>query len=111
GDGTFGSRRDYRAAGNLESTAIGDVNGDGRPDLAIADSNLNSVSLFLNKGHGRFQVRRDYPTDFLAGDIAITDLNGDGRLDFATTADHTVSVLLNRPGLCNVQNVQGRKPA
>jgi hypothetical protein len=111
GDGTFGSRRDYRTAGDLESLAIADVNGDGRPDLAIADSNLDSVSLFLNKGHGRFQVRRDYPAGFLPRDIAIGDLNADGRPDFLTTDDHTVSVLLNRPGLCNVQNVDGRRPA
>jgi hypothetical protein len=111
GDGTFGSRRDYRAAGDLDTFAIGDVNGDGGPDLAFTDSNLNSVLLFLDKGHGRFEVRRDYPTDFLPGDIAIADLNRDGRPDFVTTADRTVSVLLNKPAVCNVQEVEGLKPA
>jgi hypothetical protein len=111
GDGTFGSRHDYRAAGDLGSLAIDDVNGDRRPDLAIADSNLNAISLFLDKGHGRFQRRRDYPTDFLPQDIAIADLNGDGRPDFLATATHTVSVLLDRPGLCNVQDVWGKRTA
>lgn len=111
GDGTFGSRRDYRGAGDTDSIGIGDVNGDGRPDLAIADASLSRVSLFLNKGHGRFQVRRDYPTDVLPVGIAVADLNGDGRQDFLTTTDRTVSVLLNKPGLCNVQEVQGMRPA
>jgi FG-GAP-like repeat len=112
GDGTFGSRSDYRAAGDFYSIAISDVNGDGRPDLAIAAvSNLYSVSLFLNKGQGRFQVRRDYRTDSNPGDIAIADLNGDGRPDVLTTNYSAVSVLLNRPGLCNVQDVQGMRPA
>jgi len=115
GDGSFGSRRDYRVAGNLVRLAIGDVNGDGRPDLAAADNASNAVSLFLNKGHGRFQARRDYAAgdpsrDVAASDVAISDLNGDRRPDFLTTNYSSVSVLLNRPGLCNVQDVWGMKP-
>ena len=111
GDGTFGSRRDYRVWGDLWSIAIGDLNRDGRPDLVASDSLLNGVSVFLNEGRGRFQARRDYPTGLLTGDVAISDLNGDGRPDLVTANDNSVAVLLNRPGLCDVQNVVGFKPA
>ena len=99
------------------SAAIGDLNGDGSPDLVVAESGVPStVSVFLNKGGGSFQPKLDYPTGRAAISVAIGDLNGDGKLDLATanTFALTVSVLLNRgdgsfepssttepePGLC-----------
>ena len=45
--------------------------------------------------------------------LAIGDLNGDGRLDLAATntyygpLENDVSVVINRPGLCNVQRLAG----
>lgn len=67
------------------------------------------VSVFLNRGDGRLQPRLDYPTRGTNVDIA--DVNGDGKADVVTSGTPIVSVLMNEPGLCNVQYVKGMTAA
>ena len=73
-----------------------DFNGDGRTDLAVANSGTNDVSVLLSNGDGTFQnqVRYavgDYPIALVAGDFT-----GDGRTDLAVAnaGSYDVSVLL-----------------
>jgi FG-GAP-like repeat len=40
--------------------AIGDLHGDGKPDLAVANANGNNVSVLLDNGDGTFQAHVDY---------------------------------------------------
>jgi hypothetical protein len=116
GNGTFRAKRNYRAGVDPESVAIGDLNADGKPDLAIGHSldppfaDAFTVSVLVNKGLGRFRARLGYPTGPSPVSVAISDLNGDGKPDLATANKYgnTVSVLLNAPGLCTVQRVRGR---
>jgi hypothetical protein len=49
GDGTFGTKTDYGTGSGTLSVAIGDLNGDGRLDLAAA-SDFDMVSVLLNTG-------------------------------------------------------------
>jgi FG-GAP-like repeat/PASTA domain len=116
GDGSFASKHDYRTERRPSSVAIGDLNGDGEPDLVTANDNSRTVSVLINRGDGSFEPRRDYPTGGEdRGDpnsVAINDANGDGKLDVIAANDNasvgsTVSVLIDRPGLCNVQYVKG----
>jgi hypothetical protein len=74
----------------------GDFNGDGRPDLAVADSGANEVTVLLNDGHGAFQNQVAYPVGYAPNRIVTGDFNGDGRLDLATAnyGSNDVSVLL-----------------
>ena len=101
GGGTFATKRAPFAAGEF---ALGDLNGDGRLDVVTGGSSVLSVS--VNAGGRRFAAAVDYPG---GGPIAIGDLNGDGRADVvAYDPDRgAVYVLLNTPGLCNVQGVGG----
>jgi FG-GAP repeat len=66
--------------------------------------------VLLNRGDGSFQAKLDYATGDFPFAVAIGDLSGDGKPDLATAnyyAD-SVSVLLNLPGLCTVQAVNGK---
>ena len=45
---TFATNVDFATGTNSLSVSIGDINGDGLPDLAVANLNSNSVSILLN---------------------------------------------------------------
>ena len=75
----------------------GDLNGDGKPDLVVANYSSNTISVLLGNGDGTFQPKVDYaiggsgPTA-----LALADLNGDGKLDVVVVDNDTsnISVLL-----------------
>src|SRR5205809_580091 len=80
---SVGVRLDFATGAGPYWAAIGDLNGDGKPDLAVANYNANTVSVLLGNGAGGFGAK----TDDLTGPIpiagAIGDVNGDGRPDLA----------------------------
>jgi VCBS repeat protein/PASTA domain-containing protein len=88
------------------SVAIGDLNGDRKADLAVT-SRIHAVSVLVNVGDGRFRKQLDYGTGYPRAP-AISDLNGDGKRDLVVANSSAVSVLLNKPGLCNVQELRGQ---
>jgi FG-GAP-like repeat len=79
--------------------AIGDVTGDGRPDVIIA-SGSNSpgagVEVFAGTGSGTFKAPVFYPTLDLPMGMTVADLNGDGRKDLVINHDgwNAIGVML-----------------
>ena len=57
GDGTFQTHVDYPTGQAPTSVAIGDFNGDGKLDLAVANQDDNTVSILLGNGDGTFQSK------------------------------------------------------
>src|SRR6202453_1932206 len=121
GDGTFRLIASYTSgssdSGELEGPSItnvmvGDVNGDGLPDVLVTNScdgssvcNNGSVSVLLGYGDGTLQAGVIYsPAGSEAHGLATADVNGDGKPDILVASqcasnsncnNGAVSVLLN----------------
>jgi hypothetical protein len=66
-----------------QGVATGDFNGDGIPDIAVANRNDNSVTILLGNGDGTFTQASTVPNIYSAQAMAVADFNGDGIADLA----------------------------
>ncbi len=109
------------AAGAFQAgmgTAVGDLDGDGKPDLFVTNFYGESTTFFRNLGSGAFAdqtaaVGLAGPSRYLLGfGIVAFDANNDGRLDLAITNGHVVdlrpSAPLEMPGLLLIGGPDGR---
>jgi hypothetical protein len=90
GDGTFQTARNIAVASGPSSVAIGDLNGDGKADLVVADAgdfygNNAGVSVLLGNGDGTFQTAQVFAAGIPSIAVAVADFNGDGKPDLALT--------------------------
>ena len=89
GDGSFQQPAFLIAAGAQPiGIATADLNGDGNPDLVVANGAGNSVSIFLGRSDGTFGFANkvDYPVPEGPHNVSISDLNGDHKLDLIVSA-------------------------
>ena len=95
---SFASPVNYPTGSNPDAGALGDFNGDGKPDLAVANNSSKNISVLLGNGDGTFGSKTDHDVGLSAYGVVITDLNGDGKLDIvadtAFSLNNNVSVLL-----------------
>jgi RHS repeat-associated protein len=95
GDGSFRAAVPYVTGTSPYGVVVGDFNGDGKPDLAVANFGDNTVSILKGNGDGTFAAAVAYATAYFPDGVAIGDFNGDGKLDLAVVSDNAnVSILL-----------------
>jgi hypothetical protein len=117
GDGTF-TPAPVALTGSSYPTDIivGDFNGDGKADLAVADWLNSSLSILLGNGDGTFTTAASPATGNSPRSIAAGDFLGNGKLDLAVTnyGDNSVSILLGNgdgtfKNFATIQNI-GTQP-
>jgi FtsP/CotA-like multicopper oxidase with cupredoxin domain len=96
----FASRTDFPTGNNPSVVAIGDLNGDGKPDIVTPNDGSYTVSVLLNDGAAGFTNRTDIATGRRPLGMAIADVNADGRRDLVVGAydDLLISIFLNGTG-------------
>ncbi len=95
--GTFDSKVNLETMTAPIALFIGDLDGDGYGDIAVANRNSSTVSIFMNNGDGTFATKQDVATGYIPNAVFGGDLDGDGDIDlaFPNQFDDTVSILLN----------------
>jgi trimeric autotransporter adhesin len=99
------SKVDFATGGTPYNSSIGDFDGDGKPDLAVANSSSNTVSVFRNTAtsgsitSGSFAAKADFGTAASPRYVAVDDLDGDTKSDLVTSnlSANSISVLRNAP--------------
>jgi len=86
------------APGGPYEAAIADLDGDGKPDLAVANSDNGTVAIYQNVtptgviATNSFAPRIDLPGGIAIGTIAAADMDGDGKLDLVAGAIQNDSI-------------------
>jgi hypothetical protein len=100
GDGTFQPAVSYSSGpGSRGGIAVADFNGDGLPDLAVADFNYGNpssdVGILFNNGNGTFQAPVLVPVFQAARSVTVGDFNGDGIADLAVADGYGANDILD----------------
>jgi hypothetical protein len=87
---------DYDTGKDPHAVAVGDFDGTGGSDFVVANTQDNTLSVFLNDGTGRFGTPTTIATEDGPRAVLVADFNGDGRSDIvvANQRADTVSVML-----------------
>jgi hypothetical protein len=88
--------------------AVGDVNGDTKPDVVATHHEQSKLTVLLGDGAGHFTESPNSPFDFgrSAFEVILADVNHDGRLDVLAAAGEGVRVMLG-DGRGNFQPAPG----
>jgi hypothetical protein len=99
---SFATQQTFATGTSPRWVTVADVNHDGMPDLIVANSGDNTVSVLLNTTApgattASFATQQTFAVGNFPQSVTAADLNGDGLLDLivANSVDNTVSVLIN----------------
>jgi len=96
-DGHFGTVTSLSNGYNGGSfgVAIGDIDGDGRADLLVADA--PGLGVYSQQADGQLAAYRRFDNTYFPQPVQLVDINGDGRLDVLSAyGDADLAVFLQR---------------
>jgi Ca2+-binding RTX toxin-like protein len=93
---SFATQTNFATGAYAASVAVGDFNGDGKLDLAVANYGSANVSVLLGNGSGSFSAQTTFAVGSRPVFVAVGDFNNDGKPDLvvANSNSDNVSVLL-----------------
>src|ERR1700754_3428522 len=87
----------YPVSADVRSVAVGDFDGDGRPDLAVANADASSVTVLLKAGRREPAIIDTHTVGTSPHSVVTGDFTGDGKIDIisASNSSATISLLRN----------------
>jgi hypothetical protein len=97
---SFAAKVDTSSGSSAQAIAVGDLDGDGKSEIAVVNSSAATVSVLRNTstaGTLSFAAKVTFATDLQPYSIAIGDVDGDGKFDLVTCNANggNISVLRN----------------
>lgn len=97
---SLSAKLDFSTGNKPYSVAVGDLDGDGKQDIAVANGQSNTISVFRNNSTGPGNISFTDKLDLASGSapfcVAIGDFDGDGKPDLASTASNNrISIFQN----------------
>jgi FG-GAP-like repeat/FG-GAP repeat len=96
GNAAFNAPVAYSTSSGPSTLVAGDVNGDGKPDLAVAHGSSLAVGIMMNQGNGTYGPEVYYQTGWYPRGVALEDVNGDNNRDLIVGSFNTVTVHMNQ---------------
>ncbi len=87
---SFAPKLDFATGTSPNSIAIGDIDGDGHPDVVVTNVNSHDVTIHWNTGYNgsiQFAPPLYFPTGFNPYNVILRDLDGDGKTDMALSVN------------------------
>ena len=83
----------FRCFAQAQLAAVGDLNGDGKPDVVVTDGATSRLGVFLNAGNGSLGTGVLLTLGSSASSIWLADFNGDGHLDILAVTFPKLQIL------------------